>query len=161
MPRGIRADERRRLVRRKILFCLFLLVLVFIWGQSCMPVTLSREESSRVLTFLKPFLEWIFGRGKVTHHLVRKLAHFAEYFVLGCCLSALLPLHRRGRLLALGLGLLAALIDETIQIFSGRGDQISDVWLDFSGAAAGVLLLSLILWLIGKLRSQRDAPALR
>ena len=148
-------------MRRKILLCLFLLILVFIWGQSCLPVSLSREESSQVLAFLRPFLELIFGRGTVTHHLVRKLAHFTEFFVLGCVLSALLPLHWRWRLLALGLGLLAALIDETIQIFSGRGDQISDVWLDFSGAAAGILLLTLILWLAGKRRHQRDAPALR
>ena len=148
-------------MRRKILLCLFLLVLVFIWGQSCLPVSLSREESRHVLSFLNPLLELILGPGRVTQHLVRKLAHFTEFFVLGCVLSALLPLRWQGRLLALGLGLLAALIDETIQIFSGRGDQISDVWLDFSGAAAGILLLSLILWLVRKRRTQRDAPALR
>lgn len=34
-----------------------------------------------------------------------------------------------------------AAIDETIQIFSHRGSQLQDVWLDFSGFIVGTLLL--------------------
>ena len=93
--------------------------------------------------------------------LVRKLAHFCEFFVLGCILSLLLPLRPAMRLLAAGLGLLTGLIDETIQIFSGRGDQISDVWLDFSGAALGILLTSLLLLLLRRKRPHTDSPALK
>ena len=39
-----------------------------------------------------------------------------------------------------GLCLFAALVDETIQIFSGRGSQIPDVWLDGAGALSGLAL---------------------
>ena len=54
--------------------------------------------------------------------------------------------------------LLAALTDETIQIFTGRGPQVQDVWLDFAGGAAGLLVM-LALWALlrGVLRSRRRA----
>ena len=41
---------------------------------------------------------------------------------------------------------LAAAIDETIQIFTGRGAQIKDVLLDFTGALTGILFTALLIW---------------
>ncbi len=128
---------------RKILIALLILLLAFIWGQSCMPQDLSREESSIVLRLLRPLLEPLLGPERVTLHLVRKLAHFTEFFCLGCVLALLLPFRGRGQLLAAALALLTGLVDETIQLFSGRGSAVSDVWLDFSGAAAAIALLAL------------------
>ena len=148
-------------MRRKIPFILVLLMLAFIWGQSCLPAAASRKESLGLLKLLRPCLEFFFGKGNVTHYFVRKLAHFCEFFLLGCFLSALFPLTWRMRIPALGLALLTGFLDETIQIFSGRGDQISDVWLDFSGAAAGILLSSLLFLLLRRRRRHREDPALR
>lgn len=37
--------------------------------------------------------------------------------------------------------LFVALTDETIQIFSNRGSQVQDVWLDFCGACVGSLVV--------------------
>ena len=129
-------------MRQKILIVLLVFVLAFIWGHSCMPVESSREESSTVLELLRPLLAPIVGAENVTLHLVRKLAHFTEFFCLGCVLALLLPFRPKSQLLAGGLGLLTGFIDETIQIFSGRGSAIIDVWLDFSGAAAAILILA-------------------
>ena len=148
-------------MRRKILLVVLFLVLAFIWIQSGFPASMSREESRGVMELIRPLLELFVGRGNVTLHLVRKLAHFCEFFVLGCILSLLLPLRPTMRLLAAGLSLLAGFIDETIQLFSDRGDQISDVWLDFSGAAAGVLLSTLLFLLLRRVRRHREDPALR
>ncbi len=67
-----------------ILNILITATILFAWGHSLMPGDLSEEESSRALDLLRPFLEIIFGRGNVTDHLVRKLAHFSEYALLGC-----------------------------------------------------------------------------
>lgn len=39
--------------------------------------------------------------------------------------------------------ILTAFIDETIQIFSGRGASIKDVWIDTFGALAGILIVLL------------------
>ena len=131
-------------MKRKLLIVLLFLLLAFIWGQSCMPTEASRAESSTVLQLLRPLLGPILGEENVTLHLVRKLAHFTEFFCLGCILALLLPFRGKSQLLAGGLGMLAGFIDETIQVFSGRGSAIVDVWLDFSGAAAAILILALI-----------------
>ena len=143
---------------RKLLIVLLILLLAFIWGHSCMPVAASQAESSRVLDLLAPLLGPILGPENVTMHLVRKMAHFAEFCCLGLLLAPLPPLTLRGRLLAGNLALLTALVDETIQIFSGRGPAIADVWLDFAGAAAGIVLCSLLLLLRRKLRTKSPPP---
>ncbi|MBR4656323.1 MAG: VanZ family protein [Oscillospiraceae bacterium] len=130
-------------MRRKLLLFFFILVLLFIWGQSFLPTDLSRQESIRFLDLLTPILEFFLGRGKVTHLFIRKLAHFTEFFVLGCLISLLLPMDWKNRLYCCGFSLFSALLDETIQVFSDRGDQISDVWLDFAGSVAGILVITL------------------
>ena len=144
-------------MRKKLLILLLVLLLAFIWGQSLLSVETSSAESMSVLDILRPALVFIFGKAAVTHNFVRKLAHFAEFFLLGATLFSLLPRGKWRLPLSAGLCLLAALLDETIQIFSGRGDQISDVWLDFSGAASGILLFFLLrlLWLLSKNRKEQ------
>ena len=141
---------------KRVLIILLILVLAFIWGNSCMNVADSRDESSRVMDLLKPFLEIFVGKGNVTLHLVRKLAHFTEFAALGSILALLLDFTWHGRAIGAVFGLLAGFLDETIQIFSGRGDQISDVWLDFSGAVFGLLVFSLLRLLFVRLKSRRS-----
>lgn len=129
-------------MKRKVLYTLLILTLGFIWGHSCMPVSASQAESWWVTDLLTPFLEPILGIGNVTDHFVRKLAHFSEYAALGLELGLLLPHGGKGRLHASVFGLLCAFLDESIQLVVGRGDQIIDVWLDFSGVVFGVLFAS-------------------
>ena len=124
--------------RRRLFPALTILWLLFIWGHSLLPASVSAEESGRWLVLLQRILPWL------TDHIVRKAAHFTEFAVLGGLVLASLP--RRGfpagseRLLA---GLLAAMIDESIQLFSpGRSGQITDVWLDLAGFLLGYGLLS-------------------
>ena len=128
---------------------LLVLLLVFIWGNSCLPVSMSSRESGRFLKLVRPVLEIFFGQGNVTNHLVRKLAHFTEFTALGLVMGLLAhqgkPIRLRSVLFSLVMGLLAAFADESIQMFSDRGDQISDVWLDFSGVVLGSALSLLLL----------------
>ena len=142
-------------MRNKLLTALLILLLVFIWGHSCMPKGASREESGAVLALLRPLLGPLIGEENVTQHLVRKLAHFGEFFCLGIVLALRFPFRLKSQLLAGGSALLAGLIDETIQLFSDRGPAITDVWLDFSGATAAILLLALLRAL---LRRGRTSP---
>lgn len=66
----------------KLQWALLALTLAFIWGHSCMPVSTSAAVSGHVLEWLHPFLELFVDGGNATDHLVRKLAHFAEFSVL-------------------------------------------------------------------------------
>ena len=140
-------------MRNKLLTLLLVLLLVYIWGHSCMPTEASREESSTVLELLRPLLSRIVGPENVTLHLVRKLAHFTEFFCLGVVLALRFPFRRIPQLLAGGAALLTGLIDETIQIFSGRGPAVADVWLDFAGAALAILLLAPVRSLLRRRRA--------
>ena len=128
---------------KKILTVVIIVTLAVIWGHSLLGREASSEESSFVMALLTPFLEVFVGKGNVTEHLVRKLAHFCEFFILGIELQlffSLLKSRKSAFLLALSHGLFTALVDETIQIFSGRGPMIQDVWLDFSGVIVGSLI---------------------
>lgn len=81
------------------------------------------------------------------HFLLRKCAHFTEYFILGVWVSVALkwlPIYRK-ILLGLLYCILVASTDETIQLFvSGRSGRFSDVVLDSVGALCGIGFLLLI-----------------
>ena len=131
-------QNRRRRVLFTVLAALWILV---IWGHSLMPADLSKQESRGLLEIL---IEWF---PFLTDHLIRKAAHFAEYAILGALLFGATQGGRRSPSLPPLAGILTALADESIQIFSeGRSGQVSDVWLDF----AGFLLLWGILYLLSK-----------
>ena len=131
-------------MQKKALIIILIVLLLFIWGNSCLPVSQSSQESGWVLRFLRPLLEPLVGAGHVTNHLVRKLAHFTEFTALGFVIHLLVRYERKRSvktlLFVLTMGLLAAFADESIQMLSDRGDQIIDVWLDFSGVFTGVAL---------------------
>ena len=50
------------------------------------------------------------------------------------------------------LGLLAAFLDETLQLFSGRGSMVADVWLDFAGVVFGVAVITLGRWIAAQMK---------
>lgn len=128
---------------------------VFIFSNSMAVADVSAQASGHVLARLQAALSRVgLGRlaGSLTDHLVRKLAHFAEYMLLGFWLMLCLRVYTRHFIRHISwpvlAGLLTALTDETIQLFSeGRSGQISDVWLDFGGVLAGLLFGLLLLCL--------------
>lgn len=136
------------------------IMLLFIWGNSLLPGSVSGRESGWVLSLLEPFLRWlgnVIGRGGPVlpmEVLVRKLAHFSEFWLLGVLMAALLERPERGRthfLLAELFCLGAAVVDELIQhMIPGRGPSIKDVLLDFSGATVGVVCGAALLWLMAR-----------
>ncbi len=165
---------RRRGSANWIWIVLAVLLLAFIWGNSLLSVAQSTVESRWVLKLVTPLLEKFVGVGNVTDHLVRKIAHAVEFTALGFVLYWLFRWTDRRRApgifggpngfgngasrgsrsgspsavrilpsAALS-GFFAGFLDETIQLFTGRGAQISDVWLDFAGVSAGVLVACLI-----------------
>ena len=90
-------------------------------------------------------LEWV-------GFLIRKLAHFSEYALLGgliCAYREARPYRRRG---AWGFTTLYAISDEIHQMFvDGRGPAVADVLIDSAGAAAGVMAV----WLASRHWSKR------
>lgn len=140
----------------QIVLCviLILLVLGFIFSNSMESIPESRDKSLGVMKAIEPFLEFFVGKGNVTNHMVRKLAHFTEFFALGVSAGLLWWLLGFHVLYAVVGTLLAAITDETIQIFTQRGSQVQDVWLDFSGAVAGLVVLLIVRSIVKRIRTK-------
>lgn len=150
----------RKRIGTVLLLLAILAALAFIWGNSLESAVESSLKSGRVRELIEPLLELLVGEGNVTDHMVRKLAHLTEFAVLGALLLLLTAAAFRVRLQSVlncqFFLLLAALTDETIQLFTGRGSQVRDVWLDFAGGTAGLLAMLLLLWLLRCLFRPRD-----
>lgn len=140
---------------RIALWLLTIATVAFIMSRSMRGKTASNGESQWVTELLRRLLH----NDSISHGFVRKLAHFVEFFVLGVELSALCWLERRtsaqAYVNAWFAGLLTALGDETVQIFSQRGSQVQDVWLDTAGMTCGLLILLAIRVWIGKWKQNK------
>ncbi|MBQ7801963.1 MAG: VanZ family protein [Oscillospiraceae bacterium] len=138
-----RTDKRVRLCT-----CLICLVLIFIWGNSLMNAEASSRISGWVGRLLGSILNLSAEETEGGHGLLRKLAHFSEFALLGLLLCWRLGMAgKAGKelvCLTMAGGLAAACVDETIQIFvSGRSSSLIDVWIDTGGALAGMIFLIL------------------
>lgn len=121
---------------RPVWWVLCALWLAVIIGHSLMPAKLSHAESSGLLTRLTTALPFI------THRLLRKLAHFSEFGLLGLLLA---QCFRDGFAKPAMASMLCALADETVQLFvPGRSGQVRDVWIDFAGAVLAIGLTMLL-----------------
>ena len=117
---------------RWVLGILIALTLAFIWSNSMQSRAVSGGMSGSLKTWLEQLLHT-----EISEFLLRKAAHFSEYGLLGVEFSRNLldfPL----------IGMLCAVTDETIQIFSGRGSLVSDVWIDTAGFSTGFFLTVLL-----------------
>ena len=143
-----------------VLIAITLATIVFIWSNSLQSIPESQTKSIDFLNKVKPLLGIFVGTGNVTDHLVRKLAHFTEFGALGCELALLLALRKRinwqSVINSAFFAMTVALTDETIQIFSGRGSQVQDVWLDFAGSCTGILFVVVIFGLIKMARNRKN-----
>lgn len=133
--------------KKRVTLCTVLLTanLLFIWGNSLMPASVSGAISQWVrdlIGFLFAGDEGV-GGGDGT---LRKIAHFLEFSCLGLCLSWLTGMWAstilRSVTPSLACGFTAACIDEALQHLSpGRGPRLTDVGIDTAGVAVGIALL--------------------
>ncbi|MDO4489353.1 MAG: VanZ family protein [Eubacteriales bacterium] len=121
---------------RIINLCIIIMLVSFIWGQSCMSREESAGESGWIFeNVINPVQEAVFGREVISHEGIRKCAHAFEFMCLAIAMTAYVGTLVKSQALCM----MIAFLDETIQIFSGRGPSIIDVWIDSGGALIGVL----------------------
>ena len=131
---------------RKMRLCAVLLVanILFIWGNSLLPGSVSGAISG----WVRNIIAFLFSSGDAEpnagHGLLRKAAHFTEFACLGALLAWLFSMLDKSVVLALLCAATVAGIDETIQCFiPGRGPGVKDVLLDTAGALVGIALVLL------------------
>ncbi len=122
--------------------CIIVITLLYIWNNSLQSAIVSNGQSKRVLEVIEEVFRTPPLDTEEAQHIVRKVAHISEFALLGMEMVLLLYLTgkmRRQNLAAvLFIGLASAVMDETIQIFSQRGSQVMDIWIDFAGFVAGI-----------------------
>ena len=146
-------------MKKTIYIIIFCLILAFIWGNSL----LSREVSGAISHFIADILGGEQGATEEGHHFVRKLAHFSEFAALGAVYWLLSGEYttdkvKRGSSSAF-VGIFVPLADETIQIFSGRGPALTDVWIDAAGYLTGSILVVSAIFLASRRARKEDTVA--
>ncbi|MBQ6395138.1 MAG: VanZ family protein [Atopobiaceae bacterium] len=142
-----------------------LLWIGFIWTHSMESGAESDETSLFFVDWFEPLFTFLGIEGvALQNHVIRKIAHFTEYFILGILAHGSIDAWFRSRSPEQGsavdgvrvpasaciLGAAVAAIDETIQLFvPGRSGMLSDVLLDSSGVLCAVI----ILWGVSRLIS--------
>jgi VanZ family protein len=135
---------------------IIIITLLYIWNNSVQSTTRSNEQSSKVLDII----EEVFNTPPLdtveAQYIVRKAAHVLEFAMLGLEMALLLYLtgkmRRQNLVGVLFIGLVSAVTDETIQIFSRRGSLVMDVWIDFAGFTAGIGIVLIAYALLSRVK---------
>ncbi len=130
----------------KALFAaLIAITLAFIFIQSMLPPEKSSAESDAVGGIIADIIPPDTELGGFAQKNLRKLAHFTEFFILGAeaALAVVIVIERKIKYAvhSLPAAALVALSDESIQLFSGRGPSIADVWIDVLGFASASVII--------------------
>lgn len=149
--------SRKRRVACLILLSTILLTLLFIFGNSLASQEESKELSDQVNESIGEIITVITGKEESSledfftkYH--RKIAHFVEFAFLGLQVVLLLHFAKKNRfpdlLSGALLSFIVASLDEGIQMFTGRGDQVADVFIDALGYLCAYLIGALLLYCI-------------
>lgn len=125
-------------MKKKINLILIIIWMIFIFVMS----SFNANESANQFNIIVHYISYLFNINnlELLSFIVRKIAHFSEYLILGILIyNYCLRLD-----LSTLLCLLYALSDEIHQIFiPGRSCQIRDIIIDLLGAIFGILILHL------------------
>ncbi len=119
-----------------ILILMIAATLIFTFVQSTKSPEKSSADSDAVGGWVGEIIPPQTPVGGFVQINLRKIAHFTEFAVLGFETALYMILFCRKPnpiLLTYPLSVIVAFFDETIQIFSGRGPSVSDMWIDVSG----------------------------
>ena len=101
------------------------------------------NESSYQSNLIVNFISNLFNINnlRLLSLVVRKLAHFTEYLILGILMYNYLCMNKKGVIFILSICIIYALSDEIHQIFiSGRVFSLIDILIDTIGAYIGILI---------------------
>ena len=140
---------------RIVLILLIITTVIHAFYQSSLPPQESAEVSNKVGEVIEEVIPPDTKPGEYIQKNLRKLAHFSEFFFLGCCTSLYVVIYlrkRSGFIALLPFGLVTASVDEAIQIFSHRCPSVKDVLIDMLGYSSALLIVLAIFLFVLVLR---------
>ena len=134
------------------------LTLFFIFSNSLKSPGQSMEESNNATDKIEEVVPPETTIGAFLSTYLRKIAHFLEFALLGYEIFLVVYIYLGAKAVwivtSLLLGALTAMLDETLQIASGRGSSVLDVWIDASGYFFSTLVAILATVVIRRLRKK-------
>lgn len=141
-------ENHSQTTKQNIIIILVLFTLMFIWGNSVLPGTISTKASNLckelfgdIIRTLQPYKSEL-----AIDITIRKMAHFIEFMLLGIVvtLSLFSKLKKYMLFILLG-GFGIAFTDEYIQTFTdGRVFMVKDIGIDMLGYSVGIILIVLV-----------------
>lgn len=129
--------------KNKISLLLVILWMIFIFVMSSFDATSSSNQSNFIVDIITSIIN--IKDTELLSFIIRKLAHFTEYFILGILVINLITKYDKKIIIAILLCIIYATSDEIHQIFvPGRSCQITDIMIDSLGSIMGVYLYKLI-----------------
>ena len=131
------------MIKNKISLLLVILWMIFIFVMSSFDATSSSNQSNFIVDITTSIIN-IKDIGLLSL-IIRKLAHFIEYFILGVLVINFITRYDKKIIIAILLCIIYATSDEIHQIFvPGRSCQIIDIMIDSVGSIMGIYLYKLI-----------------
>lgn len=132
------------MIKNKISFLLVILWMIFIFVMSSFDASSSSNQSNFIVDIITSIINikdtWLLS------FIIRKLAHFIEYFILGLLVINLITKYDKKIIMAILLCIIYATSDEIHQIFvPGRSCQITDIMIDSLGSIMGIYLYKIII----------------
>ena len=127
--------------RINILLVILWMILIFIMS------SFNSTESSNQSNFIVDIITNLFNITNINllSLIIRKLAHFTEYFILGILIYNLIHSYNKKIYIAIIICVLYAISDEIHQLFvPGRSCQLLDILIDTMGSIVGIYLLYFI-----------------
>lgn len=136
-------------MKHKIFIVFGIFIHILILTQSLLPASLSSDQSGVIVDILHPF---VLNLGisidvQTFSLIVRKTAHFTEFFLLGVFWYIIYAKYFKSvKLIGVVLihGFFTAVLDETVQLFvDGRSGEVLDVFIDFFGVLFACFIVSI------------------
>ena len=144
-------------MKKSLSIILVLLWLSVVYGMSSFDATASQSQSNIIVNIINELFNISdINTINTISFIIRKIAHFSEYFILGMLMYNMMHNFNKKYYIAMIICILCASLDELYQSFiPGRSSKILDVIIDSSGAILGVYSLYLFLKYKHKLISKR------
>lgn len=123
---------------------LSIIILILVFSNSLLNAEVSSNQSGFIVSLVQSVLGWLnlSIEVKSLSWMIRKLAHFLEFFALGYTMSKGWGLKTFFNVILI---LLVATLDESIQLFSdGRAFSIVDIGIDLLGGTFGLFFAFII-----------------
>lgn len=128
--------------KNKISLLLVILWMIFIFVMSSFDASSSSNQSNFIIDIITSIIN-IKDTGLLSL-IIRKLAHFIEYFILGILVINFITRYDKKIIIAILLCIIYATSDEIHQIFvPGRSCRVMDILLDSFGSISGIIIYDL------------------